>query len=67
MRELTDEEDVYWVRTHRLSGKITAALVEKHFSKAELENELNDMRKFGPVRRILASRVVIGDALKASA
>lgn len=66
MRELTDDEDVYWVRTDDKGGKVTAALVEKHFSKEELENELDDMRRLGPVRRILASRVTIGEALRAT-
>lgn len=64
VRELADHEDVYWVRIDPQSGKVTAALSEKHFSKEELEDELNDMRRFGPVKRILASRVTIGEALK---
>ena len=65
MRDIGNEEQIYWVRENE--GKITAALMESAFSKDELKDELDDMRKYGPIRRVLASRVTIGEALKASA
>lgn len=64
MRELAEDEDVYWVRTDEKSGKVAAALIERCFTPEELKDELSDMRRVGPVRRILVSRATIGEVLK---
>lgn len=63
MSEIEPDQEIYWVRTN-VDGIVTAALLERAFSKQELAYELEDMKSQGPIRRILASRVTIGDQLK---
>lgn len=62
MQTISHDVQIYWVRQNE--GRITAALVESAFSKEELQHELDEMRKAGPVRRVLATSVFIGEALK---
>jgi len=49
----------YWIREN--DGVITAALVETAFTDDELDVELAEMKKYGPVRRVFSSKIVIGE------
>ncbi len=55
----------YWVRRNSL-GQITAALVESAFliRPETFIDELQEMAAYGPIERIFASRVTIGECLK---
>jgi len=66
MIEIDQGSEIYWVRTSP-DGRVTAALVERAFTKEELPEWLDEMRKHGEIRRVLASSVVIGEALKLGA
>ncbi len=65
--EVDETQEIYWIRRNPATKQIYAALVERYFKPEQLADELEDMRRFGEIERVLASRITIGEALKGSA